>query len=288
LRYAADVANESVTVDADADARGILLALLAMGDDESALACLDEKRRAVCAGAWRELQEAGETRREEILAQWRAAAASAVPQGLDRLHPSWIVAALEGEPSHIVRLALTTLPKSVRARVLGMLGNGDADGRNGDEIRACPMAIRREVAHEAFGSLAPLCESACGPSAEILCGLPFDELLTEAIRRGARAVGQSLAGAPPALRARAMAAAGEPWAQVIGAASAESTTPACRKAAMAHANTMIPDSARAPSERLLHIGLAALKSELVDEHAGSVYRVAGRLPAALGRPLIGW
>jgi hypothetical protein len=34
--------------------------------------------------------------------------------------------------------------------------------------------------------------------------------------------------------------------------------------------------------------LAVLKSELVDEHAASVYRVAGRLPAALGRPLIGW
>ena len=238
--------------------------------------------------AWRELQEAGEPRREEILAERRAAAASTLPQGLDRLHPSWIVAALEGEPSHIVRLVLTALPKSVRAPVLDMLGNGDAGARNGDEIRACPTEIKREVVHAAFGSLAPLCESACGPLAEILCGLPFDELLTEATRRGAYAVGQSLAGAPPALRARAMAAAGEPWAQVIGAASAESTTPACRKAAMAHANTTIPDSARAPSERLLYIGLAALKSELVDEHSGSACRVAGRLPAALGRPLIGW
>ncbi len=282
------MANEDGLEAVDQETRGILLCLLALGADEAVLEGLDEKRRALCSSAWRELQETGESRREEILAEWRAAAVSAQPQGLDRLHPSWIVAALEGEPSHIVRLILTTLPESVRARVLGMLGNGDTGGRTGDEIRACPMAIKREVVHAAFGSLAPLCESACGPLAEILCGLPFYELLTEATRRGAHAVGQSLAGAPPALRARAMAAAGEPWAKVIGAASAESTTPACRKTAMAHANTTIPDSARAPSERLLHIGLAALKSQLVEEHAGSVYRVAGRLPAALGRPLIGW
>jgi len=281
------VANEPVTVVADPEACGILLCLLALGADEAALEGLDEKRRALCASAWRELQEVGEPRREEILAEWRATAASALPQGLDRLHPSWIVAALEGEPSHIVRLVLTALPEAVRARVLGMLGNEDAGGRNGDGMRACPMAIKREVAHAAFGSLAPLCESACGPLAEILCDLPFDELLTEATRRGAHAVGQSLAAAPPALRARAMAAAGEPWAQAIGAASAEGTCDADRKSALAFANTRIPDSARTPTERLLHIGLAALKSELVAEHAGSAYRVAGRLPATLGQPLIG-
>jgi hypothetical protein len=92
----------------------------------------------------------------------------------------------------------------------------------------------------------------------------------------------------PALRARAMVAAGEPWAQVIGQASAESLPDSDRKSAMAHAKTRIPDSARTPRERLLHVGLAVLKSELVAEHEGSLYRVAGRLPAALGRAMIGW
>ena len=280
------MANEDVTVDADPEARGILLALLALGDDESALACLDEKRRAACARGWQELLGAKEEARAQALTEWRAEAADTLPPGLARLHPSWIVAALEGEPVRIIDIVVPDLPEPLRAAVLGMPDGAGAGAQPADEM--CPMAIKREVAHAAFGSLAPLCESACGPLAEILCGLPFDELLTEATRRGAHAVGQSLAGAPPALRARAMAAAGEPWAQVIGAASAESTSPACRKAAMAHANTTIPDSARAPSERLLHIGLAALKSELVDERVGSVYRVAGRLPAALGRPLIGW
>jgi hypothetical protein len=86
-----------------------------------------------------------------------------------------------------------------------------------------------------------------------------------------------------------MAAAGEPWAKVLGEASAETAANADRKIAMAHANnTRIPDSARTPSERLLHVGLAVLKPELAAEHAGSLYRVAGRLPAMLGRPMIGW
>ncbi len=85
-----------------------------------------------------------------------------------------------------------------------------------------------------------------------------------------------------------MAASGEPWAQIIGAASAEATSEADRKKALMHANTRIPDSVRTPSDRLLHIGLVALKSALVAEHAGSIYRVAGRLPDALGCPLLGW
>jgi hypothetical protein len=85
-----------------------------------------------------------------------------------------------------------------------------------------------------------------------------------------------------------MAAAGDPWAQVIGAASADSASEAERKTAMAHASVRIPDSARTPSDRLVYVGLSALKSELADKHAGSIYRVAGRLPAALGRFMLGW
>ncbi len=264
-----------------------MLCLSASGGDESVLGGLDEKRRAVCAGIWRKLQQAGESRREGILAEWRAEAASPVPQGLERLHPSWIARALEGEPAHLVRLAVTDLPEGVRAYAVGMVGGGAGTGKD-DELRACPSATKREIARMAFGSLTPLCESACGPLAETLCALPFDALLIEATRRGARVVGQSLAGASPTLRAHAMAAIGEPWAQVIGAASVEGTSDADRKTALLHANARIPDSVRTQGDRLLHIGLLALKTELVAEHAGSIYRVAGRLPAALGRPLLAW
>lgn len=288
MRYAANVANEAGIGVAKQEVRGILLSLFVMGAGEATLERLDEKRRAVCAKAWQALRVATEAERGRLLAEWRAEAESALPRGLERLHPSWIVAALENEPIHILRIVLSGLPESLRATVLGVPAFAGLASPPAEKTTRCPDSTKREVERVAFGWLAPLCESDCGPLAESLLALAFDELLSEATRRGARAVGQSLVGAAPALRARAMAAAGEPWAQVIGAASAEGVSDGERKIAMAHANARIPDLARTPGERLLHIGLAVLKSELAAEHPGSVYRVAGRLPAALGRPMIGW
>jgi len=259
-----------------------------MGAEESALERLDENRRAVCARGWRDLVGDSDAKRARVLAAWRAEAVSTLPQGLEQLHPSWIVAALQGEPAHIIRLVLPDLPELARTWVLGMQGAGHTGSRAFGGIKACPAATKREVERAAFSWLAPLCECDSGPLSRNLCGLAFDELLTEVTRRGARTVGQSLVGAAPALRARAMAAAGEPWAEIMGAAAAQCTSDAGRKIATVHAKTRIPDSARTPSARLLHIGLSVLKSELVAEHPGSIYRFAGRLPAALGRPTIGW
>jgi hypothetical protein len=274
--------------DVDPEVRGILLSLFALGAGESVLEGLDEKRGTVCDRGWQALLALTEAERSRLLDEWRAEAASPLPRGLERLHPSWIVATLEGEPAHIVRLVALGLPESLRAIVLGMPAVVDGISQPAGQIATFPGSTRREVERVAFGWLAPLSESDCGPRAESLLALAFDELLSEITRRGARAVGQSLVGAAPALRARAMAAAGEPWAREIGAASAESVPDAERKTAMAHANARIPDSARTPSERLLHVGLAVLKHSLAADHPGSIYRVAGRLPAVLGQPLIGW
>ena len=85
-----------------------------------------------------------------------------------------------------------------------------------------------------------------------------------------------------------MAAAGAPWAEVIRDASALALSKDERKTVLRHANAELPDSARTPRERLLHIGLAILKSDLVAEHPGSIYRVAGRLPVAMGKVWLGW
>jgi hypothetical protein len=288
LRYAAHVANEMGPYALDPEARGILLSLWAAGASKSALECLDEKRRAVCSMAWQTLLVASEAERARVLVEWRAEAVSGLPRGVERLHPSWIACALEGEPAHILQIVLPDLPEPLRSSVPGLPGIAGIGSRPAETMAACPAAAKREIQRLAFAWLGPLCESDCGPLAESLCDLAFDELLSEVTRRGARALGQSLAGAAPALRARAMAAAGEPWAQVMGAAASESVSDADRKTAMAHAKMRIPDSARTPGERLLHIGLAALKSELAAEHPGSVARVAGRLPASLGWPIMGW
>jgi hypothetical protein len=285
LRYASKVAYPNGLNVVDPLSQGILLSLWAMGVEESMLEPLDEKQRATCVLAWQEWLAMNEATRAQVLSEWRDEAVSTLPRGLNRLHPSWIGAALVGEPVHLLHLVLPDLPESLRAAVLAMPGIAGAGAL---PATLCSVASKREVERVAFGWLAPLCESDCGPLADRLCGLAFDDLLSEVTRRGARTVGQSLAGAAPSLRARAMAAAGEPWAQAIGAGSRETLADADRKIAMALAHMRIPDSARTPSERLLHVGLATLKSELAADHAGSRYRVAGRLPTSLGRPLIGW
>ena len=254
-----------------------------MGTEESVLKALDEKQRAVCVLSWQEWLAMNEPMRAQVLSEWRSEAVSTLPRGFNRLHPSWIVAALVGEPAYLLRLVLPDLPEPMRASVLAMPGIAGAQ-----PATLWSVASKREVERIAFGWLAPLCESDCGPLADRLCGLALDDLLSEVTRRGARTVGQSLAGVAPSLLARAMAAAGEPWAQAIGEGSRETLSDADRKIAMAFAHTRIPDSARTPSERLLHIGLVALKSELAADHAGSRYRVAGRLPLSLGRPMIDW
>jgi hypothetical protein len=270
------------------ETRGILLALAGLGAGRESLDRLSEGVRGPCAVALQSLDALDRAARTRTLGAWMRAAASPLPKRLDRLHPSWIAESLAGEPGYLVRAVQPGLPESLRAFVSVLPRTAEEDPVKSNSGKEVSKTARPAVERLAFGWLAPLCESSCGALAERLCGLTFDALLSEVTRRGASCVGRSLSGAPPALRARAMAAAGDPWAQVIGAASADSASESERKTAMAHASARIPDSARTPSDRLLHIGLSALKSELADEHAGSLYRVAGRLPAALGRLMLEW
>jgi hypothetical protein len=144
------------------------------------------------------------------------------------------------------------------------------------------------LARLAFARLAALCAGEAGPLARELCALGTDELLSEITSRGARVVGRSLAGAPPALRARAMAAAGEPWARAIAAGTLEAVAKEAQREAATLARAAGGTETGAARERLLAIGLAQLKIELEHEHPGSRLRVAGRLPAPLGRSLAGW
>jgi hypothetical protein len=148
-------------------------------------------------------------------------------------------------------------------------------------------AVAREVGRMAFGWLAPLLESTCGPLAEELCTLPGDGLLDEVRRQGARALGHILAGEAPALRARVMAALGEPWASVILASSMDAQSPLDHALPATLASTFMPSWARSPRERLLSMGLAVLRPKLVAEDPGSPFRVAGRLPISLGLAMTG-
>ena len=267
---------------------GLLLAFLLLGAEESALDALPEGRREVCDKAWRELRALDEAARATAVAAWRAEAASALPAGLSRLHPSWLEAALAGGRADVLAVLRASTYGPVRALVEELV-KADQDASQAVEAgKEVPEETGRELRRLAFGWLAPLCESAAGPLAERLCKLEFDELLAEITRLGARTVGRSLAGAAPALRASAMASAGEPWAREIGAASLETVSRQERSAAVGLASGHAATEARTARERMLSIGLAGLKAELAAESPGSPFRVAGRLPAPLGRALVGW
>jgi hypothetical protein len=260
------VASDSRADIADGETQGLLLALEALGADESALEALDDTRREACIRTWQALRAQDEAARARTMTAWRAEAVTALPAGLSRLHGSWIEEALAGERAEVVA---------------AIRGKGATDEMLADETG-------RALARLAFAWLLPLCESSAGPLAERLCELPFEALLLDVTRRGARVVGRSLAGASPALRARAMASAGEPWAQEIAAGSMETVSPEARAAALAMAGAAGVAEARTPRDRMLAIGLGSLKTELTLEDPGSTSRVAGRLPAPLGRALIGW
>jgi hypothetical protein len=139
-----------------------------------------------------------------------------------------------------------------------------------------------------FVWLEPLCGQRGGPLAHELARLSLDELQTTVMRWGAWAVGRSLYGADSTIRARALAAVGEPWATEIAAASCRPVSEAERDRARALTNSSAAAEARSPGERLQAVGLASLHDALSREGQESLCQVAGRLPAALGRPWLGW
>jgi len=241
----------------DPDEKGILLGLSIVEDGECAIVRLDEKRRNICSKAWSVLGQEGGGARAEILAGWRQEAESGLSDDVHALDPSWIEACVEGESQAI-----------------------------GRAVRELDMRPNRELERAAFAWLAPLWQRTIGPRAEALCNLPASDLIVEVKRLGATVVGRSLAGAPRELRARAMAAAGEPWAQAIGDASGSAISESERHSARAIAMAAL--TADSKEDCLISIGLAALRLDLPLDGPGSIFRVAGRLPARLGRRLIGW
>ena len=264
------------------EAKGVLLSLVALGGDEAALGGLYEDERAECMAAWRALGELDEEARRALLSVWTVSAHGEATAGIDSLHPTWIEAALEGEPDYLLRHLRGRLPLPLQAVVEKLMT--DAPAENQDV--GIPAELSREIERLAFEPLARLCEGGCGPIAAWLCALEFEALQVEVIRKGARTLGHSLAGTDASIQARAMALAGQPWAAVMAEAFAETISAEQRRVARMHASANVHASARTAAERLLHVGLAALKSELAEEGAASMLRVAGRLPAELGRSLL--
>jgi hypothetical protein len=261
--------------------KGVLLAFAALDVGESGSFALADEDRTPCLEAWRALGRLDPDGRARYLANLRLEAESGLPAGFEELHPSWIEDALAGEPACLLEQIGESLPAALRLTVgaafRGSATKASAERRNG--------ALRRDVVRIAFAHLAPFCEGG-GPLAARLSRLGLDALKDEITRIGARVLGRSLVGADAAVRARAMALAGEPWAKVIAQALGEEGVGEAGKAAARQVAANVDVTVHTAGERLLFIGLASLKEALQAESKSSAPRVAGRLPIVLGRRLL--
>ncbi len=143
-----------------------------------------------------------------------------------------------------------------------------------------------ELRRAAFASLVPMprradAEHADAPPWLRLAVLPFPALLAEIERRGVMTLGTSLAGAPPAVVARAAASAGRALGAVVLEAARRSPAGEERERARA----LVAAAARAAETNVgstTVVGLLALASELAVA-AGAARVIAQRLPPRLGR-----
>jgi hypothetical protein len=207
-----------------------------------------------------------------------------VPAGVEAIHPDWLRARLEAEPSAIVRAVTAGLPDAVRgvgAAVLAARGE-DAGGAS-TGAGANPDAADR-LQRAVFGGLVPL----AGPGAPTgaisreLGALPAEALAAEVERRGAEVLGVSLRGAPAAVVARAAATLGPSLARTLIAAAGQDGAATARD----DARRLVASIGKRPSaEAARELGARALAAALAAEGFGAVAAVAQRLPIALGRAL---
>jgi hypothetical protein len=264
---------------------------LALGGGEAtgevpALGALCDPEATACRAALAALGAMDRGERAREIAGLLRRARAPVPDGIEDVHPGWLRAVLEGEATPILRAIVGGLPPEVGAvarEIIAARGDGDAD----EAAPAMGGATLAELRRAAFASVVPMprrsgAEHADAPPWLRLAGLPFPALLAEIERRGVMTLGTSLAGAPPAVVARAAAAAGSQLGPVVLEAARSSPTAEERERARA----VVAAAARVSETNVgwtTIVGLLALASELAP---GVAQVIAQRLPPRLGRILI--
>jgi hypothetical protein len=265
--------------------RGLVAGLQLLGAAPGALSALIEGKPS--EGSLTALQAVPRHRRAELLAILMKEIATPLPAGLGELDPSWVEALmadqLADERPELVRAVLVSLPVAFRLAGEAGLRRRPAEPSTLDLDPEALADLQRIL-------LAPLVALAVGrpgPQGARLAAQPSDELLAEVARVGARTLGQSLAGAPLALRAQVMAGVGSAWsAEIATAAAAPIGDPEREQArALVRAATRVAQ-APSPDRRLQTVGVLALAAPLAAEGPVSLARVAGRLPFDLGRLLL--
>jgi hypothetical protein len=236
-----------------------------------------------CAAALAALQAAPRERRAELLAAVLKEAAAPVPPAVLELDPTWMET-IDEDPA-LMRAATALLPAAFRTEAEATLRRRGAG--SSPALRPGPAALA-DLQRIVLAPLAALTAEPEGPLGKRLASEPQTEILFALAREGARALGQSLAGAPLSLRAQAMARVGAPLAAEMGRAASETVDEVARDRArevVARAAALTGEMTD-PGTRLRVVGALVLGPALAGEGVRSVARVAGRLPVALGRLLL--
>jgi hypothetical protein len=225
--------------------------------------------------------------REAELVAWKNEALATYPPGLEKLHLSWVLAAINQEPPEMMGPLIRDLPPALQSHV-------DAYFAQEGGITSIPSvavgldpARNREIIRFLLNPLEVLIVEPSGPLGSELYTLDLEQLALRIMHHGAVAVGRSLAGAPLTIRAKAMAALGKPWAALVGEKSSENVSSDERAVALAHTRVAMPRSATGIEDRLIHIGLSVIKEPLLKEGQKSLFSVAGRLPHSIGCSWLG-
>jgi hypothetical protein len=254
--------------------RGFVLGAARAGAGaEEAARRLDEPACGRCRSAGRALAAGGEAARLAALDEVAAELRAPLPAGLERVHPGWIRRALEDESSVVVRAIAARLPVGAREVATEILAGRDEDpDQPPPAFRAGALdALVRAI----FSGISPMTGAPENPGA----------LIEELERRGAMALGRSLAGAPRAVVARAAVGIGEPWARAVVDAASEAIAPGERAAARALVAAVTPaEVARLGAARA--IGVRATAAQLAGADEAERLAAAQRLPPALGQALL--
>jgi hypothetical protein len=251
---------------------------------------------AACRAALAALAALPSDQRARSLASLLGRVAAPLPPGIERVHPGWLRAVLQAEATEIVRAVSAGLPPEIKAVAHEIIAARDDDDGSSpagmDPMAPVTPDDLTELRRALFASFAAMpdlstAERPDAPAWQRLTALPSASLVEELARRGADVLGISLAGAPPAVLARAAAGAGpRVAAQVLAAARRTPGAPERDRARTLVSAAATLSRAPASLEPATAIGLLALADQLASESSESIRGLAQRLPPALGQRLL--
>jgi hypothetical protein len=262
---------------------GFVLGAALIGAPATVIDGLAGGEGARCQQALTTLGTLPSEQRVDFLAALGGDVLSAVPAAIEQVHRDWLLPALAGESTSLLRAAMAGWPPAVAERAAAVIvaRGDDPTPRPTDQLDDETLAaVQRAI----FVDIVAPCPVA-GPWSA-LAGEHGPALLDGLAGLGAETIGASLRGAPRPVIARAAAQVGEPGAERLMDAATRPGSPQDRQTARALVAAVGSGSDETELGAAIAIGLMALAHALVEAPDEAAMAIAQRLPMPLGRSLL--